>query len=125
MSEWALKRRAVYTGESMERELDEEFPVQVGIDAIKDKHKKEDSAMDKPQFGPRIKLARQAACMSQQALADAIGKSKMAISKYERDILIPSYGILQDIGNATGLQMEFFLRPTVQLDIELIHWHGI
>lgn len=40
-NEWSSQPRAVYTGESMEKELDELFPVEVGVQAIKDKQARE------------------------------------------------------------------------------------
>lgn len=33
--EWSSRPRAVYTGEAMERELDELFPIDVGLEALR------------------------------------------------------------------------------------------
>lgn len=76
-------------------------------------------------FGPRIKAARLIRRMSQQALADAVGVSKMAISKYERGLINPSSKMLIAIAAATDFQMSFFLRRPAPIEIELIHWHGM
>ena len=36
--EWASRPRAVYTGEAMEKELDELFPIEVGVRALRERH---------------------------------------------------------------------------------------
>jgi len=35
--EWSSRPRAVYTGEAMERELDELFPIEVGVQALRER----------------------------------------------------------------------------------------
>lgn len=79
--------------------------------------------MTEKRFGYRIKMARQMQWMSQQELADKIGKSKMAISKYERDLIAPSDDTLGDIARACHLRVEFFMRPEMPLMFELANWN--
>lgn len=38
-NDWASQPRAVWTGEAMEKELDELFPVEVGVQAIKERRR--------------------------------------------------------------------------------------
>jgi Zn-dependent peptidase ImmA (M78 family)/DNA-binding XRE family transcriptional regulator len=62
-------------------------------------------------IGERIKIARRAAGLSQRALAEAAGVSAMAISKYEREMDMPSSGVLLRLAQALGVKTEYFLRP--------------
>lgn len=62
-------------------------------------------------IGERIRAARKVAGLSQQALADQVKVSKMAISKYESGDVIPGSGMLLALGKALGVKVEFFLRP--------------
>lgn len=64
-------------------------------------------------LGHRIKQARKAAKKSLRALADDIGISAMAISKYERDIITPNSRVLLDMANVLGVQVEYFFRPSI------------
>jgi len=67
-------------------------------------------------IGERIRAARITAGFSQQVLADKVGLSKMAISKYEAGAVIPKSGMLITLGKVLGVKVEYFLRPaTVQL----------
>lgn len=63
-------------------------------------------------IGERIKLARINAGLSQQALGNEMGLSKMAISKYETGMIVPKSGILIALGRALGVNTEFFFRST-------------
>ena len=38
--DWAYRPRAVYTGEMMERELDELFPIEVGLEALRERRER-------------------------------------------------------------------------------------
>jgi Zn-dependent peptidase ImmA (M78 family)/transcriptional regulator with XRE-family HTH domain len=67
--------------------------------------------MARTQIGERLKIARRAAGMSQRDLAEAAGVSAMAISKYERDLDIPSSGVLLRLAAALSVKIEYFLRP--------------
>ena len=62
-------------------------------------------------IGERIKIARRAAGLSQRALAEAVGVSAMAISKYERELDTPSSGVLLRLAQALNVKTEYFLRP--------------
>lgn len=63
-------------------------------------------------IGERIKGARIMAQLSQRDLANAAGVSAMAISKYERDMDIPSSSVLIRLAKALGIKIEYFFRPT-------------
>lgn len=67
-------------------------------------------------LGARIKQARTAAGMSQEALAKHAGVSTMAISKYERDAMNPSSEVLLRLADALDVRTEYFFR-VVELDI--------
>lgn len=62
-------------------------------------------------IGERLKIARRIAGLSQQALAEEVGVSKMAISKYERGQVIPGSAMLLRLARALGIKIEFFFRP--------------
>ncbi len=62
-------------------------------------------------IGERIKIARRAAGLSQRALAATVDVSAMAISKYERQLDIPSSGVLLHLAQALNVKTEYFLRP--------------
>lgn len=62
-------------------------------------------------IGERIKIGRRAAGLSQRALAEAVGVSAMAISKYERQLDTPSSGVLLRLAQALNVKTEYFLRP--------------
>ncbi|HJW76054.1 MAG TPA: XRE family transcriptional regulator [Thermoleophilia bacterium] len=59
----------------------------------------------------RIRMARRAAGLSQQALGDRAEVSKMAISKYERGEMTPRSDVLTRVAEATGMRVDYFLRP--------------
>lgn len=61
-------------------------------------------------IGERIKSARIMAGQSQRDLADLAGVSPMAISKYERDLDIPSSSVLLRLAKAFGVKFEYFFR---------------
>jgi Zn-dependent peptidase ImmA (M78 family)/DNA-binding XRE family transcriptional regulator len=61
-------------------------------------------------IGERVKSARIMAGMSQQDLASAAEISAMAISKYERDMDIPSSAVLIRLARALGVKIEYFFR---------------
>ena len=67
-------------------------------------------------LGDRIKQARIAAGLSQEALAKQAGVSTMAISKYERDAMNPGSEVLLKMAGALHVRTEYFFR-TVELDI--------
>jgi len=63
-------------------------------------------------IGERIKIARKGAKMSLRDLASVVGVSPMAISKYERDMDMPSSDILIRLAKALGVNLDYLLRPT-------------
>lgn len=69
-------------------------------------------------IGERIKIARQAANLSLRALAEEVGVSAMAISKYERDLDTPSSSVLLRLARALNLKAEYFFR-TRQVTLSL------
>lgn len=62
--------------------------------------------------GERIKIARKGAQMSLRDLASSVGVSPMAISKYERDMDMPSSEILIRLAKSLGVTLDYLLRPT-------------
>ncbi len=64
-------------------------------------------------IGDRIKQARMASGLSLRALAEKVGVSAMAISKYERDESVPSSGVLLSLAKALGVRTEYFFRRVV------------
>jgi len=61
--------------------------------------------------GARIKIARLAAGMSTKTLADLVQVTKQAISKYERDLDMPSSAVLLRLARALGVSVDYFFRP--------------
>lgn len=62
-------------------------------------------------IGSRIHLMRKARGMSQRALANEVGVSAMAISKYERDLARPSTTMLMRLSTALDTTVEALIRP--------------
>lgn len=58
----------------------------------------------------RITEAREARAMSMEELAKNIGVTRQSISKYERGIISPSLGVLQDVSCALGFPVDFFYK---------------
>ena len=63
-------------------------------------------------IGDRLRGARMMAGKSQRDLAYAADVSAMAISKYERDMDIPSSAVLLRLAKALDIKIEYFFRPT-------------
>ncbi len=63
-------------------------------------------------IGERLLRARKAAGLSLRALAERVGVSQTAISKYEKGELMPSSGQLLKLAKALGVRTEYFLRST-------------
>ncbi len=61
--------------------------------------------------GERLKMARQMAGMSMRALAEVVGVSAMAISKYENDQMMPGSEVLIGLARAWDVKVGFFLPP--------------
>jgi transcriptional regulator with XRE-family HTH domain len=66
----------------------------------------------------RIKQARKANRMSMRKLGGKAEISAMAISKYERDLDIPSSGVLLRLAQALGTSIDYFFRPT-KIEVQL------
>lgn len=64
-------------------------------------------------IGQRIKQARKANKLSLRKLAEEIGVSAMAISKYERDLDVPGSGVLLRLSQALKVKVDFFFRPNI------------
>lgn len=60
----------------------------------------------------RLHQARKASGLSLRALAEDVGVSAMAISKYERAQSVPSSEVLLALANALGVRTEYFFRTT-------------
>ena len=69
-------------------------------------------------IGQRIKQARKANYMSLRNLAEKTEISPMAISKYERDLDMPSSGVLLRLAQALGVSIDFLIRP-MSITVEL------
>lgn len=65
-------------------------------------------------IGERIFLARKMMKMSQRALAEEVGVSAMAISKYERGENVPGSAVLARLASALKTPLEFFFRADLQ-----------
>ncbi len=63
-------------------------------------------------IGERIKRARLMTCLSQRELAQKVGVSAMAISKYERGLDIPGSRVLINLARTAGVGVDYFVRPT-------------
>ena len=61
-------------------------------------------------FGERIKSARINAGLSQEALGQKLGITKMAISKYENGTVTPNSGALIALAKALEVRIEYFFR---------------
>ncbi len=68
------------------------------------------------QLGERLKSSRRRAGLSLRALAEEVGVSAQAISKYERNQDVPGSAVLLRLSKALGVSVEYLLRPmTVRL----------
>jgi Zn-dependent peptidase ImmA (M78 family)/DNA-binding XRE family transcriptional regulator len=65
----------------------------------------------KVSIGERIKQARRIRGLSQRELARSASVSAQAVSKYERDLDLPSSGVLLRLSKALNIGIEFFVRP--------------
>jgi Zn-dependent peptidase ImmA (M78 family)/DNA-binding XRE family transcriptional regulator len=75
-------------------------------------------------IGERIKQARKASNLSLRKLADEIGVSAMAISKYERNQDVPGSGVLVRLSQALNVKVDFFFRPnTIPVQLQAYRKH--
>jgi len=63
-------------------------------------------------IGERIKSARVNAGLSQDALGQKLGVTKMAISKYENGMTTPNSGVLIALSKALDVKLEYFFRKS-------------
>jgi len=76
-------------------------------------------------IGQRIKQARKANNMSLRNLAVKAEISPMAISKYERDLDMPSSGVLLRLALALGVSIDFLFRPiTISVQLQAYRKHA-
>ncbi len=61
-------------------------------------------------FSERLAAARKMKRMSMDALADAVGVSKNAISKYEKGSMLPNSSVLINLCEALGMSVDYFFR---------------
>jgi len=72
-------------------------------------------------IGERLKMARSLAGMSQQQVAEQAGLSKMSISKYENEQMLPSSDALIRFAGTLGQPVEFFLRGPVTASVTPVY----
>lgn len=68
-------------------------------------------------LGVRVKQARTTAGLSLRDLAEKVGVSAMALSKYERDEINPSSEVLMSLARALNVRVEYFFR---RAQVELV-----
>jgi transcriptional regulator with XRE-family HTH domain len=61
--------------------------------------------------GGRLREGREARGLTATSLADLLGVSKQAVSRYESGELTPAPEVMRKIGGALNLSIHFFLRP--------------
>ena len=64
-------------------------------------------------FAQRLKNARIINGWSQDEIANKIGLTKQAISKYEKGLMMPNSSILIDLSNTFNVNIDYFFRPLV------------
>lgn len=63
-------------------------------------------------FGERVKAARTSSGLGLRALADRVGVSAQALSKYERDLDVPGSRVIRALAQALAVPSDYFFRPT-------------
>lgn len=75
-------------------------------------------------IGERLKAARAAAGCSLRELAEKVGVSATAISKYERGMDMPGSDVLLRLARALDVKVEFFFRsPAVRVEVGSFRCH--
>jgi len=69
-------------------------------------------------LGKKIHILRNYRALSQEALAEKVGVSKMAISRYENELDIPSSGVLVRIIRALETSLDYLLSEEPQISLE-------
>jgi Zn-dependent peptidase ImmA (M78 family)/transcriptional regulator with XRE-family HTH domain len=75
-------------------------------------------------LGSRLKSARTAAGLSLRALADAVGVSAMALSKYERDRMRPSPAVLEALAKALDVPVGHFTEEAAALELRDVEYRA-
>jgi Zn-dependent peptidase ImmA (M78 family)/DNA-binding XRE family transcriptional regulator len=74
-------------------------------------------------LGERLKMARALSGLSLREVAAKAQVSPMAISKYERDLDVPSSTVLLRLAHALGVKLEYLFRSkSVKLTPHLVHY---
>jgi Zn-dependent peptidase ImmA (M78 family)/DNA-binding XRE family transcriptional regulator len=74
-------------------------------------------------FGERLERARKAAGLSLRALGEKVGVSQTAISKFEKDQLVPDSAMLLKLSVALGVKSEYFFRQhKVDLNLDTVEY---
>jgi transcriptional regulator with XRE-family HTH domain len=63
-------------------------------------------------MGDRLKMARVRAGLSLRGLAERVEVSPMAISKYERGVVVPGSAMLVKMSDVLKVKPDYFFRPT-------------
>ena len=76
-------------------------------------------------IGQRIKQARKASQKSLRALAEEVGVSAMAISKYERNEVVPSSSVVIRLSHSMNVPVDYFFRPAQeQIEVQAFRKHA-
>ena len=74
-------------------------------------------------FGERLERARKATGLSLRALAEKVGVSQTAISKFEKNQLVPDSSMLIKLSIALNVKVEYFFRQrTVGLNLNTVEY---
>ena len=64
-------------------------------------------------FGQRLRLARKKSGYTQERLADEVNITKQAVSKYEKEKMLPDPEVLAKISRALGVSLHYLMRRQV------------
>ena len=74
-------------------------------------------------LGERLKMARAMSGLALREVAERVGVSHTAISKYERGLDVPSSPVLLRLAEALEIKLDYLFRPTsVVLNPEIVHY---
>ena len=74
-------------------------------------------------MGDRLKMARSKAGLSLRALAQCVDVSPMAISKYERGLVVPGSAMLVKMADALKVKPDYFFRSNED-NVKFLHLTG-
>lgn len=80
-------------------------------------------------FGDRLRIARLEKGLTQEALAEKLGKQKQTISRYENSLREPNIMIAKELADALGITLEYLttderdnsFSPTKQKIIDIVN----